>query len=94
MKSEFYWGLLSSFFIAILVSIIQSLGMIRSIHREGGQAGVGVGFTLLPFVCIYFIVGVVMLFIKTSEKFAKGLLLSSLILFFLMFVLTSGLTGI
>jgi len=94
MKSEFYWGLLSSFFIAILVSIIQSLGMIRSIHREGGQAGVGVGFTLLPFVCIYFIVGVVMLFIKTSEKFAKGLLLSSLILFFLMFVVTSGLTGI
>jgi len=68
--------------------------MIRSIHREGGQAGVGVGFTLLPFVCIYFIVGVVMLFIKTSEKFAKGLLLSSLILFFLMFVVTSGLTGI
>ena len=94
MKSEFYWGLLSSFFVALLFSMIATFGEIRSIHREGGQAGAGVGLTLLPFVCIYFVVGVVMVFFKTSEKFAKGLLLSSLILFFLMIVVSSGLTGI
>ena len=61
---------------------------------KGRKAGVGVGFSLLPFVVIYFIAGVIMLFFKKSEKFAKGLLLSALILFFLMIFIASGLIHI
>jgi len=94
MRSEFYWGLLSSLFVALLLSVIQTFEMIRSIHRDGGKAGVGVGFSLLPSVGIYFIAGVIMLFFKKSEKFAKGLLLSALILFFLMIFIASGLIHI
>jgi len=84
----------SSLLVALLVSMIQTFEMIRGIHRDGGKAGVGVGFSLLPFVAIYFIIGVVMLFFKKSEKFAKGLLLSAPILFFLMILASSGLINI
>jgi TctA family transporter len=91
MKSEFYWGLFGSLIIAMLLTVIQNFEMIKTFRRLSRGYGVGLGFTLLPFVGIYFIVGVIMLFNKKSEKFAKGLLLSALILLFIMIFVSSGL---
>jgi hypothetical protein len=92
MKSEFYWGFISSLIVAVAFATVPNFKMFRMIHREGGEFGPSLGFSLLPFVGIYFVVGVIMLFSKTSERFAKGLLLSALILFFL--TITSGLMRI
>jgi hypothetical protein len=91
MKSEFYWGLFSSLVVAILFVIIQNLEMIKTLGHLGQEYGIGLGFSLLPFVGIYFILGVIMLFNRKSEKFAKRLFLSALILLFIMIFISSGL---
>ncbi len=85
MKSEFYWGLVGSLVVALAMAIIRYLPFTTdSSEIEGEGYLIGLSFSLLPFVAIYFVVGVIMLFSKKSEKFAKGLLLSALILFVIM----------
>ncbi len=92
MKSEFYWGLFSSLIVALSISIFQYLEQRNYLHGlEKYETGSALGFALLPFFGIYFIVGVIMLFLKKSERFAKGLLLSALILLLVIISLTSGL---
>lgn len=87
MKSEFYWGLFSSLIIALAISISRHLQFLKGLNEIGRKETdlIGFSFSLLPFVAVYFIVGSVMLFSKKSEKFAKGLLLSALILLVIMF---------
>ena len=85
MKSEFYWGLFSSLIVALFMTIIRYLPFSNDLSGIDDEAYlIGLSFSLLPFVAIYFVVGVIMLFSKKSEKFAKGLLLSALILFVIM----------
>ena len=87
MKSEFYWGLFCSLIVALSFTIYQYLQLLKDLKGiEKYETFIGFSFSLLPFVGIYFIVGVVMLFSKKSEKFAKGLLLSALILFIIMLI--------
>jgi len=93
MKSEFYWGLFSSLIVALMLSTYQvaeirnSLPGLQKYKIDSGA----LGFSLFPFVGIYLIVGVIGLFIKKSEKFSKGLLLSTVILFLIMVFCMSGL---
>lgn len=92
MKSEFYWGFLSSLTVALSMSIFQSWPPGSHLHSAGEyEFSSVIGFTLIPFFGIYFIVGVIMLFFKKSEKFAKGLLLSALIILLVIISLGSGL---
>jgi len=87
MKSEFYWGLFSSLIVALSLTIFQHLQLLSDLKGiEKYDHLIGFSFSLLPFVGIYFIVGVIMLFSKKSEKFAKGLLLSASILLIVMIV--------
>ena len=88
LKSEFYWALISSLIVALAMSLYQHLSFLNDIPGLAGYETIsGFSYSLLPFVGIYFIVGVLMLFSKKSESFAKGLLLSALILFFIMIFL-------
>jgi len=78
MRSEFYWGFLSSLSVCIALFAYQ---VNRSPFPGHNEAGKSLSFGLLPFFVIYFVVGVIMLFRKKSASFAKGLLLSALIIF-------------
>ena len=89
MKSEIYWGFFSSLIVALLIAYFQTRNTYPGLEKfeENGSAMFG---TLIPFFGIYFIVGVIMLFFKKSERFAKGLLLSALFLLFTLILLGSG----
>lgn len=85
MRSEFYWSFLGSLIIALSVTVYRYFQL--EIPGEGESVFT---FGLLPWLAIYFIVGVIMLFNKKSERFAKGLLLSTLILFSIIIFLWQG----
>ena len=94
-KSEFYWGLFSSLVIAVTISILQYEKLKSSDEQHllsNSEKGSAFTFALLPFLGIYFLFGVIMLFIKKSERFGKGLLLSALILLFIMILVFVGST--
>jgi hypothetical protein len=93
-RSEFYWGFFSSLLIAFAIVWFQ-ISKSNKNHPQDvlsfADKAVGFSFGLLLFLIIYFAVGVIMLFNKKSESFAKGLLLSALII--LAFIILVG-TGI
>jgi hypothetical protein len=81
MKSELYWGLISSFIVPVIFCIInytQTPSLPAPLDADGYNSMLS--FQITVFIVIYFIVGVIMLFFKKSERFAKGLLLSALLL--------------
>jgi predicted lysophospholipase L1 biosynthesis ABC-type transport system permease subunit len=88
-SSEFYWAFGSSLIVAIAIAIYQLEQIIvndpQNLLNHSARAS-AFSFSLLLFLLIYFIVGVIMLFIKKSEKFSKGLLLSALLIMLIMFL--------
>ena len=77
-RSEFFWGFFSSLLIAFAIVWFQ-ISKSNKNHPQDvlsfADKAVGFSFGLLPFLIIYFAVGVIMLFNKKSESFAKELLL-------------------
>jgi hypothetical protein len=87
MRPEFHWALWSSLAVALLLTLYPFFQSGTHQQNPGTHENFFLfSFGLLPFVAIYFIAGVLMLFSRKSESFAKGILWSALILLFLMMV--------